>query len=241
MGIGNGFVKEIPGIAKCNHSSCPPIDITIPKSIMVANLSSTKTPLLPVTKMAERSADRISLSESIISYEASAAVQNLLKSMQGIENLGDRRSRPFDGASITLLDLLPSSSTVPVIDAADESLVHNLLSQLPPDLLIFSQENDSSHLLDTSPERIKVLLEAWSLEQKKDILKRVVRSPHFSQSLLGLTSAIRDGGLPAISDALAIPVENGGYMRNSQLAMGGGLAMEAFLAGVKNASKNDLK
>jgi 26S proteasome regulatory subunit N13 len=202
------------------------------------NLNSTKLPLLPVTETSERSANRGSTSASIISYEASAAVQNLLKSMQGTEIPGGR-SQTFSGVSLTLLDLLPPSSTIPVIDAADESLIHNLLSQLPPDLLIYSQENDSSDLSNISPGRIKALLEAWSLEQKKDVLKRVLRSPHFSQSLLGLTSAIRDGGLPAISDALAIPVENNGYMRNSELAMSGSLAMEAFLTGVKTALKNE--
>ena len=72
-----------------------------------------------------------------------------------------------------------------------------------------------------------------SLEQKKSVLRRVLRSPQFSQSLASLTIALRDGGLPSISEALKIPVQNGGFMRRGGMPFGGGDAIVAFLNGVK--------
>jgi hypothetical protein len=45
--------------------------------------------------------------------------------------------------------------------------------------------------------------------------------------------ALRDGGLPSIADALAIRVENGGYMRGGSMPLGGGEAVEAFVEGVR--------
>ena len=79
-----------------------------------------------------------------------------------------------------------------------------------------------------------------TLEQKKDILRRVLRSPQFSQSLASLTIALRDGGLPSISEALRIPVRHGGFMRRGGgVPLGGGEAVEAFLDGVKDAIKQN--
>ena len=71
------------------------------------------------------------------------------------------------------------------------------------------------------------------LNQKKAILKRVLRSPQFHQSLGSLTMAIRDGGLPSIADALRVQVQNGGLVRGSNVPLGGGDAVEAFIEGVK--------
>lgn len=68
---------------------------------------------------------------------------------------------------------------------------------------------------------------------KREILRKVLRSPQFSQSLGSLTAAIRDGGLPSISDALKVPVENGGFIRRGAVPVGGGDAMESFLNGTK--------
>src|SRR5206468_9208117 len=59
------------------------------------------------------------------------------------------------------------------------------------------------------------------------------RSPQFSQSLSSLTIALRDGGLPSLSEALNVPVRNGGFMRRGGVPLGGGDAVEAFLDGVK--------
>lgn len=101
-------------------------------------------------------------------------------------------------------------------------------------LLLLNQEADEVSSADPSPETAKAAMEALSLDQKKDILRRVFRSPQFSQSLGSLTQALRDGGLPSISEALRIPVANGGYIKGGGgVPMGGGDAVEAFVDGVK--------
>ena len=88
--------------------------------------------------------------------------------------------------------------------------------------------------MEPNSETTQAALQALSLDQKKSILQKVMRSPQFSQSLSSLTVALRDGGLPSISDALKIPVRNGGYMRHGGVPLGGGDAVEAFLDGVKS-------
>lgn len=112
--------------------------------------------------------------------------------------------------------------------------VDNLLSQLPPILLVSSQETNDDYEVEPTPEQAKAAIDALSVEQKKEILRKVFRSPQFSQSLGSLTTALRDGGLPTISDALKIPVRNGGFIKpGSGVPMGGGDAVEAFVEGVK--------
>ena len=78
-----------------------------------------------------------------------------------------------------------------------------------------------------------------TFNQKKDILRRVLRSPQFTQSLASLTIALRDGGLPSLSEALNVPVKNGGYMRRGGVPLGGGEAVECFLEGVKDVVKKE--
>jgi hypothetical protein len=67
--------------------------------------------------------------------------------------------------------------------------VDNLLSYLPPTLLVLAQEVDDSSSVDRNPETAKAAMEALSLDQKKDILRKTLRSPQFSQSLGSLTMA----------------------------------------------------
>ena len=83
-------------------------------------------------------------------------------------------------------------------------------------------------------------MEALSLDQKKAILKKVLRSPQFSQSLASLTQALRDGGLPAVSDCLHIPVKDGGFIRRGGVPLGGGEAIEAFMDGIKSSVQKDI-
>jgi len=73
--------------------------------------------------------------------------------------------------------------------------------------------------------------------QKKELIKRVLRSPQFAQSLASLTFALRDGGLPSIGEALNVPLQHGGYMRRGGVPLGGGEAVEAFLNGVKEVAE----
>lgn len=117
----------------------------------------------------------------------------------------------------------------------------NLLSNVPPTLLLLAQEVDNLTSVDPMSETAKAAMEALSLKQKKDILSKVLRSPQFSQSLGSLTMALREGGLPSISEALKIRVDNGGFMHTGGVPIGGGEAVEAFLNGIKLAVERELE
>lgn len=138
----------------------------------------------------------------------------------------------------TLPDLLPTSTTIPLVDMADEKYIHTLLGHLPPVLLSMGQVVGEPFSTDSTSETTESL-KALNLEQKKEILRKVLRSPQFSQSLDSLTVALRDGGLPSIGDALGIPIENGGFMRNSRVPIGGGNAVKAFLNGTRAAVERE--
>ena len=160
--------------------------------------------------------------------DANTIIQNFIRSMPG--------GHPGSQESLftTLADLLTPASTLPCIELADTTTVDRLLEYLPPSLVSLAQEADdvvSTRTQDSTP--IEASLQAITLEQKKEILRRVLRSPQFSQSLSSLTTALRDGGLPSLSEALSIPVRNGGFMRRGGVPLGGGDAVEAFLDGVK--------
>lgn len=116
-------------------------------------------------------------------------------------------------------------------------MVDHLLSFLPPSLLFLAQNTDDISSADTNPEAAQAAMNSLSLQQKKDILQKVLRSPQFTQSLGSLTVALRDGGLPSISEALNIKLENGGFMRRGGVPLGGGDAVEAFVEGVKGHVK----
>jgi 26S proteasome regulatory subunit N13 len=134
----------------------------------------------------------------------------------------------------TLTDLLTPGTTIPVLDNADDQAVDHLLSYLPPSIvLLASQGADDVSASDINPETAQAILLSLDLEQKKDTLRTVLRSPQFTQSLGSLTVALRDGGLPSLSDALKIQVENGGFVRRGGVPLGGGGAVEAFLEGVR--------
>ena len=172
------------------------------------------------------------------SNDAAAAVQNFLRSMQGNRALSEQhaqQSAPFT----TLPDLLPPSTTIPIIDNANEAFANYLLNYVPPACLLLSQEGDNTGSIDPTPETVKAAIGFLSLGQKKEILRKVLRSPQFSQSLSSLTVALRDGGLPSIGDALGIPIENGGFMRTGEVPIGGGDAVKAFLDGVKVAVEKE--
>lgn len=115
-----------------------------------------------------------------------------------------------------------------------------LLSHVPPVLLLLSQGSvQDIGTAEPNSETTKAALEAMSLEQKKEILKKVLRSPQFTQSLGSLTTALRDGGLPTISDALGVPVQNGGFIEGGSMPLGGGDAVEAFVKGFKKSAESE--
>lgn len=120
-----------------------------------------------------------------------------------------------------------------MVESADEQAVDNLLNFLPPSLILLAQGAEDVSATDANAETAQAVLLSLDLNQKKDILRRVLRSPQFTQSLGSLTVALRDGGLPSISEALKVPVENGGFVRGGGVPLGGGDAVEAFLEGVR--------
>ena len=163
--------------------------------------------------------------------------------MQGNQSLSNAQSQqnipgnPFT----TLPDLLTPATTIPYVDSSRRPIIDHLLAHLPPQLLLLSQEADDFSSVDPTSETAYAAMQTLSISQKREILRKVLRSPQFSQSLGSLTAAIRDGGLPSISDALRIPVENRGLMRLGGAPIGGGDAMEAFLTGVRMAVERALQ
>lgn len=172
--------------------------------------------------------------------DAATVVQNFLDSLKG--GSGMRQPQQTQGQMYTTLpDLLPSSITVPTIDIASPSQIDNLLSYLPPTVLLLAQESAASidGMVEPNAEAASAAMEALSLGQKKAILKRVLRSPQFHQSLGSLTMAIRDGGLPSIADALGVQLHNGGLVRGGSVPLGGGDAVEAFVTGMKRTIEGE--
>ncbi|KAF2816435.1 uncharacterized protein BDZ99DRAFT_136042 [Mytilinidion resinicola] len=165
--------------------------------------------------------------------DASAIVQNFLNSLKG--GAGASGSQQQQGKPFTTLpDLLPSTTTIPVIDQADPAFIDRLCSHLPPMLLLLAQEIDDLEEVDPTSDTAQAAIQALSIDQKKGILKRVLRSPQLHQSLGSVTVALRDGGLPTVSEALKIKVANGGYIKHGGMPLGAGEAVEAFLEGVKS-------
>ena len=148
-------------------------------------------------------------------------------------------SAPQGKLFTTLADLLTPASTLPLIESADQDTVDQLLQYLPPDLINIALEADAAASMAFGTEPTETSTGEANLEQKRMVLRKVLHSPQFSQSLSSLTIALRDGGLPSISEALNIPVRNGGYMRHGGVPLGGGEAVEAFLNGVKDAVNKD--
>lgn len=179
------------------------------------------------------------------SQDPSAVVQNFLRSLQG-GNQQSSGQQQADKPFTTLPDLLGSSTTVPFINNASPEQVDSLCSFLPPEIFLLAQESASTSTIDTpadpagaSTESAQGAMEALSTEQKKEIIKRVFHSPQLQQSLGSLTVALRDGGLPMIGDALGLKVENGGSIRGGTMPLGGGAAVEAFVAGVKRTVEEE--
>ncbi|CAJ2501793.1 Uu.00g046460.m01.CDS01 [Anthostomella pinea] len=164
--------------------------------------------------------------------DAATAVRNFLDSLKGGANTGASQG---EGKLYPLLsDLLTPPVTVPMARSATGEQIDSLLSYLPPSVVVFSQQADQGDdATEPTADAIEAAKQAMSLGQKKALVEKVLRSPQFHQSLASLTMALRDGGLPTVADALSIKVENGGYLRGSQMPLGGGDAVEAFVEGVK--------
>lgn len=140
--------------------------------------------------------------------------------------------------------LLPTSITVPMIDAlASESpqRLDTLLGVLPPAVIILASNNPDAFdgTSEPSAQAVEQAKVSMSLEAKKALLKKVLRSAQFHQGLGVLTQALRDGGLPSVAGALGINVANGGYLPGGSMPLGGGQAIEAFVEGVKKEVRDN--
>ncbi|RSL70667.1 hypothetical protein CEP53_001825 [Fusarium sp. AF-6] len=175
--------------------------------------------------------------------DAAAAVRNFLESLRGQSGLaGGQQQRGGDKAYPYLNHLLPTSITVPMIDSATEEFADTLISYLPPTVVVLaSGSSDVDGKSDPSAAAVEAAKASLSLDDKRSLLKKVLRSPQFNQALASLTMAIRDGGLPSIADALGVKVQDGGYLRGSGMPMGGGQAVEAFVEGVKKSVEEEKK
>lgn len=161
-----------------------------------------------------------------------AVVQNFLNSLKSGQFSGGGSQTSSDPFT-TLDDLLSPKYTLPVIATAPESFIDTLCANLPPTVLHLAREIGPPHEVDPNAETAQMAIDALSLGQKKDLLRRILMSPQLRQSLGSLTVALRDGGLPNISQALNLQVKNGGYMRGGGMPLGGGDAVKAFLEGAK--------
>ncbi|KAI0913737.1 proteasome complex subunit Rpn13 ubiquitin receptor-domain-containing protein [Ustulina deusta] len=170
--------------------------------------------------------------------DAATAVRNFLDSLKrgshAAASQGEGKLYPL------LSDLLTPPTTVPMARTATEQRIDNLLGFLPPAVVVLSQQSDhGDSTAEPTAGAVEAAKAAMSLGQKKALIEKVLRSPQFHQSLTSLTMALRDGGLPTVADALSIKVENGGYMRGSQMPLGGGDAVEAFVEGVKKTVQEE--
>ncbi|KAF2970887.1 hypothetical protein GQX73_g2679 [Xylaria multiplex] len=170
--------------------------------------------------------------------DAATAVRNFLDSLKGGSHAV--ASQREDKLYPLLSDLLTPPTTVPWARTTTEQQIDNLLGYLPPAVLVLSQQSDhGDSTTEPTAGAVEAAKAAMSLGQKKALIEKVLRSPQFHQSLTSLTMALRDGGLPTVADALSIKVENGGYMRGSQMPLGGGVAVEAFVEGVKRTVQEE--
>ncbi|KAJ6787964.1 hypothetical protein PWT90_10000 [Aphanocladium album] len=176
--------------------------------------------------------------------DASAAVQRFLSSLSGT-NLpsGSGQRQHADLPYPYLNHLLPTSITVPMVNEAPEEFIESLLNYLPPSIILMAA--DAPDAEDTTAEPKPAVVEAakatLSMPQKRALITRVLRSPQFHQALGALTMALRDGGLPTIADALGVNVQNGGYIQQGGMPLGGGHAVKVFVDGIAKAAKEQQK
>lgn len=172
--------------------------------------------------------------------DVSAIVADFVKSLGG-NNLGgasgsaSRSSEPYT----TLLDLLWPSHTIPTVDQGSEELINALVAQLPTTPFLLEAEVDDVDQIDPNSDTAQMVVQSLDLDQKKDVLKRILRAPQLRGALSSLTEALKTGALPTVSQALKLDVENGGYMRGGAMPLGGHDAVKAFMDGVKKTVENE--
>lgn len=115
-------------------------------------------------------------------------------------------------SALSLHDLLSSSSTLGALSEASPDVIQELAENLPPALI---------------PQGADV-------EAKRAIIKRVLQTPQFSQSLVSLSVAIREGGIAGVAESLRVPI-------NLNEARQGTDLVEVFVNGVKKEVEDENK
>lgn len=128
---------------------------------------------------------------------------DFLKSLISSINVGGPSNYGQQTPSVSLHDLLSTSTTVPLVSSISGSNLDNIIANLPPALI----PKDATE------------------SQKKDVVRRVLQSPQFMQSCLSLSVALRDGALRGVADSLQVPLRPGEEMVADQI--------EAFVKGIK--------
>ncbi|KAK2595237.1 hypothetical protein QQS21_007024 [Conoideocrella luteorostrata] len=171
--------------------------------------------------------------------DADTAIRNFLDSLRGQQGFTGDQQQQADLPYPYLNHLLPTSITVPMIEGASAEYIDSLLNCLPATVVILATDSapaEGDHK-EPSTAAIETARSSLSLNDKRYLLTKALRSPQFNQALTTLTMALRDGGLPGVAEALSVRVENGGYMQGSQTPLGGGHAIKAFVDGLKKTVK----
>lgn len=167
----------------------------------------TNSPAYPPKPVSEgKLTTTLSSSPQNQNQDTSALVQNFLQS------LNSNQQQAAQQPSTSLPDLLPTSTTLSYLDSATPAQLTTLCSFLPPEIFLLTQESSgtaSSSDPDPSPAAGQAAIEALSEGQKKEVLRKVLRSPQLAQSLGSLTVALRDGGAEMIGEALGVQVGGG--------------------------------
>lgn len=127
-----------------------------------------------------------------------------------------------------------------MVDTASSEFVDVLLGFLPPAVIVLASGSSGfDGRQEPTTEAVEAAKASLSPDDKRSLLKKVLRSPQFYQALGSLTIALRDGGLPGVADALGVKPENGGYIRDGGMPMGGGHAVRAFVEGVRKTVREE--
>ena len=176
--------------------------------------------------------------------DAAAAVRNFLDSLKGQPGTAAGQGQQHADYPYPYLNhLLPTSITVPMVDSAPAEHIDSLLNHLPSSVIVLATNPSATFdsKSEPSPDAVEAAKASLTLEDKRSLLKKVLRSPQLHQALGTLTMALRDGGLPSVADALGVSVHNGGYMEQGGMPLGGGQAVQAFVDGIAKAAKEQRK
>ncbi|KAK1819767.1 hypothetical protein LTR12_005793 [Friedmanniomyces endolithicus] len=173
--------------------------------------------------------------------DTNTIVQNFLNSLHSTQQ-SRTAAQQVDIPFTSLPELLTPQTTLSWVAKATPAQINTACALLPPEIFLLAQESasePSSSDPDPSPAAGMAAIEALSTEQRKEVLRRALRSPQFTQSLGSLTVALRDGGLPMTGEALRLKVHHGGVIEGGSMPLGGGKAVEAFVEGVKRTVEEE--